>query len=100
MGFKSPAHLRRHCLDHMREVGASTCVEYLAFATNFMTKPKTGTMHEYTRSKGDCLRYDESTQEFGLISNSGVLRSYFKPNPAIHGLPSNLDYFGRECLIH
>ena len=36
--------------------------------------------------------YDPTTNTFGAYGPDGITRSYFKPNPAEHGLPSNWDY--------
>ena len=64
-------------------------------------------MHECRRKKGDVLRYDPTTEEFGVVSSAGIIRTYFKPIPCAslppmirhncHGLPSNIEYFKTEC---
>jgi filamentous hemagglutinin len=84
-------------MKHLAEVGALTCTDYVLKALDFVTKAATKTMMECRRSLGDIIRYDTSTGEFGVYSNDGYLRSYFKPDPAKHGLASNLLYFQQEC---
>ena len=31
------------------------------------------------------------------MSSTGVVRTYYKPDPALHGYPTKLDYFLAEC---
>ena len=38
----------------------------------------------------------ESTNEFMSMSADGFIRTYFKPNPAIHKYPTNLDYYNAQ----
>jgi hypothetical protein len=98
--FRSVGQYRRHCRDHRIEVGAKDCPEYELKALDFLTKPRTITMHECTRPKGDVVRYDSGTEEFAIFSADGFIRTYMKPTSNWHGLPSNLDYFQRECLSY
>jgi pyocin large subunit-like protein len=48
---------------------------------------------EKTRTNGDIVRFNPVTNEFGVARADGVIRTYFKPDPAVHGFPTNLDYF-------
>jgi filamentous hemagglutinin len=37
--------------------------------------------------------YDPATNSFGAFNPSGTTATLFKPDPAIHGLPTNWDYW-------
>jgi hypothetical protein len=68
------------------------------------------------RSKGDVLRYDPMTEEYGVLSTAGLIRTYFKPLPCIklpipmraavrmkgkcHPQTDNKEYFNAECNQH
>lgn len=45
---------------------------------------------------GDKVRYDHTTNEFGILSSGDVIRTYFKPDPTDHGFSTNLDYFNQS----
>ena len=36
------------------------------------------------------------TGKFGVVSSGGSIRTYYKPDPAVHGKGSNLDYFNAQ----
>ena len=44
-------------------------------------------------SAGDRVRYDVITQESGIVTRDGYIRTYFIPEPSTHGYRTNLDYF-------
>lgn len=46
---------------------------------------------------GDRVRFDITTQEFGIVTAQGYIRTYFLPDPSRHGYPSNFDYFLSQC---
>jgi filamentous hemagglutinin len=48
---------------------------------------------EKVRSDGDVVRYNPNTDEFGVGSSGGSICTYYKPDPAVHGKRSNLEYF-------
>jgi filamentous hemagglutinin len=49
-----------------------------------------------TRSNGDILRFDPATDAFGAVKPDGTIRTYYKANPAVHGYPTNLDYYNAQ----
>jgi filamentous hemagglutinin len=100
MLFRTPDLYRRHCKDHRVEVHAVDCPDYELRALDFLTKPQTASMHECKRNKGDIVRYDDATNEYAVLAHDGFIRTYMIPKPAFHGLPTNLDYYQRECLSH
>jgi pyocin large subunit-like protein len=46
-----------------------------------------------TRVNGDMVRFDPATDAFGVVMPDGTIRTYYKPDPAVHGYPRNLDYY-------
>ena len=76
MGFANTAELLSHFSDHAQDFSALTMSEYEAKADHFMTKPKTNDMHECMRKMGDRQRFDKITYEFGVITSTGVIRTY------------------------
>ncbi|MBI3909532.1 MAG: hypothetical protein HY320_01195 [Armatimonadetes bacterium] len=96
-GF-DPARLADHFAKHSGDFGAKTAAEYEAMADAFLGGPLPTDAIQATRvGGGDLVRYNPVTNEFGVLAKSGVIRSYFKPDPKVHGLPSNPDYFHAEC---
>ncbi len=40
--------------------------------------------------------YDPATNSFGSFNANGTTRTFYKPNPAQHGYPTNLDYWNAQ----
>lgn len=101
-GFESPVELAEHYKKHVikrKEFGIISKAEYDAMAKAFLSAPLSADFEECIRSReGDLIRYNKATNEFGVLRSDGVIRTYFKPNPSRHGLPTNLDYFYSECV--
>lgn len=69
--------------------------QYVDRAYDFMTSPDPA-IQEKIRANGDFVRYNAGTDEFGVMTRDGVMRTYYKPDPAVHGLPTNQDYFNAQ----
>lgn len=90
---KTPAqNAYRHYKDHGVDFSAKNALDYVKQARDFLLNPPIGTL-TLVRLDGDIVRYEPATNTFGVVTPSGVPRTFFKPNPAIHGFPTNLDYF-------
>ena len=99
--------LARHYAKHKADFPGITEAQYEKLAAGFLLGQPTQSMLECQRKKGDMLRYDSITKEFGVLSADGIIRSYFKPAPCAslavalpggcHGHPTNEDYFHAEC---
>lgn len=70
-------------------------LEYVAEAQGFLRNPSASTLTK-VRGNGDIVRYDPVTDAFGVMDSSGAPRTFFRPDPASHGFPSNLDYFNAQ----
>jgi RHS repeat-associated protein len=83
----------RHFLDHGADFGAKNAVEYAKMAKDFLHNPGATTLTITRRSNGDIVRFDPSNNFFGVMDRNGTPRTFYKPDPAVHGYPSNLEYF-------
>jgi hypothetical protein len=94
--FADEAKLQDHFARHGGDFGATTASEYQSQADTFLTGPKDPGVLEKIRVNGDIIRYNATTDEFGVISGNGNIKTYYKPDPAVHGRNSNLDYFNAQ----
>jgi len=94
--FADDAKLQDHYVRHGNDFGAKNAKQYQYQADKFLTSPRGSNTLEKTRLNGDIVRYNTKTQEFGVISKNGNIRTYYKPNPSVHGKPTNLDYFNAQ----
>lgn len=95
-----PGELSIHYQKHGPEFGPISRQGYLHHARAFLNRStKSAWIQEGYRSiawgssSGDRVRFDITTQEFGIVTTRGYIRTYFVPDPTLHGYPSNLDYF-------
>jgi hypothetical protein len=42
---------------------------------------------------GDTVRFNPQADEFGVLGRDGHIYTYYRPDPQLHGNPTNLDYF-------
>ncbi len=86
-------NLNRHFKKHQTDIGASTPAEYAkkAFALAESTEPDVLVLKG--SKSGAIFKYRESTNEFLVINKTGKIETYFKPDPAKHGLKNNMEYF-------
>src|SRR5687767_2199638 len=105
-GFQSWWDLAGHYGSHVLNKSEFPLVlsqdDYLYLADCFLGKPLDATTLECQRtnldgSMGDVVRYNTVTQEFGILSAYGIIRTYFMPDPAEHSFPTNEDYFRWNC---
>lgn len=105
-GFGHPLDLKSHYGDHVLAKGEFPHItsekQYLQEADKFLGGPKDATTKEGKRwnksgTDYDVIRYNTATQEYGILSSGNVIRSYYKPDPSVHGFKSNLDYFKWDC---
>lgn len=106
-GFGHSMDLTSHFGDHVllkKEFPhITTEAEYLYYADKFLGEPIDPTTTLWCQRKykdgslGDFVRYNQVTQEYGILRTDNVIRSYYIPNPLEHGFPTNLDYFNWDC---
>ena len=108
-----PSLLPDHFDRHGHQFGAMTEAQYEAIAVAFMTRvlPASpvkcracptcaclayGVIHECV-VRGDTIRFDTVTQEFCVLGANGYLRTYYRPDVGLTGVPG-INYFHRRCL--
>jgi len=62
-------------------------------ADAFLNGPQGTGVLQRVRANGDVARYDPASEAFGIVKPDGTIRTFYKPDPAVHGYPINLDYF-------
>ena len=89
-----------HYQKHGLEFGPISQIGYLQRARYFLNQRTDGYwIQENIRGSawgafsGDRVRFDITTEEFGVVSNIGFIRTYYIPDPRIHSYPTNYDYF-------
>jgi filamentous hemagglutinin len=99
LGFRTRGRLIQHFDDHGSDFGAADEAYYESLADAFLGGPKGDTVLECTRRYLDHarLRYNYVTQEFGVLAADNYILTYYKPDPAEHGAPTNRTYFERQC---
>lgn len=88
-GFKSQKLLDDHFKKHAGEFGSITQSQYLAAAQNLLNSKPGGNILSKTRANGDVILYNKATNEFGVKTVDGTIRTYFKPSDGIN-------YFNRQ----
>jgi pyocin large subunit-like protein len=73
----APGQLEHHFAKHGGEMGFATKEDYLRAAQALV---RGGPGVDTWRQGGDTLFFRESTNEFAVLSERGVIRTYFKPS--------------------
>jgi len=74
----------------------ASAADYETAAIAFLAGPLAGRM-ECVRRNGDTIRFDPVTNEFAICDRDSVLKTYYRPNPAIHHQKDNTAYFKGQC---
>ena len=78
--FANEERLREHWLKHGPEFGSGvTESQYLGKAQAFFQNRSTEKLYKH-RPNGDELQYLPGTNEFGVLSEEQIIRTYFRPN--------------------
>ena len=87
-----------HFQRHGSEFGASSEDEYERMAREYLNTEASISVLDCIRlGNGDIIKYDIASQAFAVMRKDGIIRTFFKPDPAWHGFPSHLEYFQVEC---
>lgn len=73
----APGQLERHFEKHGAEMGFATKEEYLRAAQALV---RGGPGVETWQRGGDTLFFKEQTNEFAVLSENGIIRTYFRPD--------------------
>lgn len=94
--FSSEKELQRHFDKHGKDFGSKNPAEYRSQADKFLNTERSPGTLEKIRDNGEIVRFNPKTDEFGVTKPDGIIKTYFRPNPKIHGKPTNLDYFNAQ----
>jgi filamentous hemagglutinin len=85
-----------HWEKHMSEFPEySNSLEYVRGAQDFISSPPSGTL-SIVRSNGDVVLYNPTSNTLAVKAADGTPKTMFRPDPAEHGYPTNLDYFNAQ----
>jgi filamentous hemagglutinin len=70
-------------------------LEYVNQAHGFLNRPPADALTK-VRPNGDVIVYHPKTNTFGVRTADGTPKTMFKPDPAQHGYPTNLDYYNAQ----
>lgn len=85
--FRNYDLLDEHFEKHGGDFDYANAAEYEEGASAVVNSPKA--LHKTEKEDGDDVYYIEDTNEFVILSKSGYIRTYFKPEDGI-------DYFERQ----
>jgi len=85
-------HWRKHAAEFPEYEQAG---QYFDGAKSFFRDPPAGTLTK-VRSNGEKIFYFPERNVFGVQATDGSPHTFFKPDPAKHGRPTNLDYFNDQ----
>jgi hypothetical protein len=92
----APENAYEHWNDHKSEFPEyQNAVQYAQGAQRFVSTPPPGTLSTM-RPNGDVVLYNSMTNTFAVKTADGVPRTMFRPDPAKHGYPTNMDYFNAQ----
>ena len=96
--FRTSEQRRKHFRKHGAKFGAVSAIQYEEFASNFLTAALNSHSEDCARRQNnDYIRFDSGNNVIGIISFDGFIKTYFKPDPAVHGFSTNRDYYLCEC---
>jgi filamentous hemagglutinin len=73
----------------------NNAVEYVEGAESFTQNPPSSALSK-TRPNGDTVFYDPPSNTFAVQDAGGDIKTMFRPDPAQHGYPTNMDYYSAQ----
>ena len=86
-------HFNKHKEEFMDLYGNLSKDGYLNKAREFVTQEASDSVEMFYRGNGDKVIFNKTTQEFGVQTKDGLIKTYFIPDPSAHGYKTNYDYF-------
>lgn len=87
-----------HYKKHGAEFPFATKEDYINAAHEFLNNPPMGSTIA-TEKDGDIIVYDPAQNWFAVMNKKHVPRTFFKPDPKIHGFATN-DEFVKDSIKH
>lgn len=69
--------------------------QYTEAAQSFVVNPPVGSLLK-TAKNGDVLLYDAGSNTSAVRTADGVPKTMFRPDPAVHRHPTNLDFWNSK----
>lgn len=94
-GLSGPQNALEHFKKHGHEFGHVNAKQYVDATHAFTKHPPAGTLTK-VRPNGDTVFFHAGSDTFAVVDRTGTPRTMFKPDPGVHGHPTNLDYFNAQ----
>ena len=85
--------LMDHFGRHGAYFGAKSADEYADMASVFLQRSQATGLPTKVDANGVIRVYEPATNTFGSYNPNGTTKTFFKPDPAIHGYATNMDYW-------
>ena len=97
MPFPSQESLANHFYKHGPEFNATSSADYVRKAEAFLLGPLPAGVLECAQSQGHYIRYNPTTDEYGVLARDRVtILTYNRPTRGLN-LPRGLRYFQEKC---
>jgi RHS repeat-associated protein len=91
--WRDPGTLSAHFIKHGKDFAAADEDEYAKLADTFLQTSQSGGYPTNVDSLGNIRVYDPLNNIFGSYDSAGGTKTFYKPDPAVHGKPTNWDYW-------
>ena len=88
--------LADHFARHGADFGARSADDYARMASEFFQRAQRSGLPTKVDGRGTIRVYDPKTNTFGSYNATGTSKTFYKPNPAQHGYPSNQAYWDAQ----
>ncbi|MBN9491573.1 MAG: hypothetical protein J0H44_30415 [Alphaproteobacteria bacterium] len=95
-GWGRPSTLAKHFTDHGADFAATDEEDYARQAQAFRQRALQKGLPTKIDPNGISRIYDPITNIFGAYNANGTTRTFYKPDPALHGYPTNMDYWNAQ----
>lgn len=91
-GKRAAENAAEHFAKHGQEFPFATEAAYVKAAQSFVRQPPPGTLMT-VQDDGDRVYYNPELNFFAVTSPQENIRTFFRPDPKVHGYKTNMDYF-------
>jgi uncharacterized protein RhaS with RHS repeats len=90
------ASLADHFARHGADFGATSAENYASQASRFLQRSQAEGLPTKIDLNGTIRTYEPASNTFASYNANGTTRTFFSPNPASHGYPTNMDYWNAQ----
>jgi hypothetical protein len=87
--------LQDHFDRHGSDSGATDPIDYAEKAREFFNN-NVGSVPTKIDANGTIRMYDPASDTFGSYNADGSTKTFYQPDPAAHGYPTNMDYWNSQ----